>query len=436
MFSKAQPNSKSYWQQRHNKNIAKQPEKHYSTKISFMKVIAIDTSCDDTSVAILQTRSQYLKILANIVSSQVKIHQPYGGIYPFLAKREHQRNLVPVLLKALKYAKMLKEKAKTTSTNKDCFERWQAARIMRHDSLLLQNTQALFRYEPPHIDAVAVTVGPGLEPCLWQGVNLAKVLSRWCEAPIVPVNHLKAHLAGVFLQNTKEFFPFSTLRFEHLYPAVGLVVSGGHTMLILMPRGDNYKVLGSTRDDAAGECFDKTARILGLSYPGGPAIASAAAKCSHLHCQFPKNKLEIKLPRPMLNSNDFDFSFSGLKTAVLYDWKKRKKTVRESADYKSLMAYHIEQAIVDVLVSKTIKAAQRFKVKNIFLAGGVACNNLLRKRFALAIKQTKEQFGFLVAPKKFCLDNAAMVGAWAVLNYPALKNKKVIVKANACLGAS
>ncbi|GAI39325.1 unnamed protein product, partial [marine sediment metagenome] len=199
-----------------------------------MNILAIDTSCDDTCISILKVKNQKSKtiefnILSNIVSSQIKVHQKYGGVYPFLAKREHQKNLMPVLKQALKKAKLLK----------------------------------LSKSQKPDIDIIAVTIGPGLDPCLWMGVNFAKALSYFWQVPIIPVNHIEGHLLANLLP-------------QIVFPAVCLVVSGGHTQLILMRKIGDYKIIGETRDDAAGECFDKTARILGLGYPGGPAIAALA----------------------------------------------------------------------------------------------------------------------------------------------------------------
>src|SRR3989339_527026 len=208
-----------------------------------MKILAIETSCDDTAVAVLEGKAKKLKILSNIVSSQFKLHAQYGGVYPFLAKREHQKNLPLVFQKAMKQA------------------------------------------GNPKIDAIAITSGPGLEPCLWQGINFANDLAQKLKAPLFAVNHVEAHILANFIDRGPTSIKF---------PAVGLVVSGGHTQLILMKKFLDYKILGETRDDAAGECFDKVARILGLGDPGGPAIAKFAENSS------PRTRRELfsaKLPR-------------------------------------------------------------------------------------------------------------------------------------------
>jgi len=315
------------------------------------KILGIDTSCDDTCAALLEVNNRQVKILSNVVSSQVKLHQKYGGVYPFLAKREHQKNLSLVFRKAAK----------------DVFD----------------------------IDLIGVTSGPGLEPCLWQGINFAQNLSEKFEIPIVPVNHVEAHILANFIDG----FPKSIKSIK--FPVVCLVVSGGHTGLILMKDIGKYKLIGETRDDAAGECFDKVARILDLSYPGGPAIAAAAAKL-----QITNYKLQITLPRPMINQKNYDFSFSGLKTAVLYNYRTQPEKIRKSKKYVRAMCSETQQAVIDVLIRKTLKAARDYKVKSIILGGGVAANEELRKQF----KKKAEVF---VPSKVFCTDNAAMVALTA-----------------------
>jgi len=363
-----------------------------------MIILGIDTSCDDTSVAILKIEKEgvrrrgegggsgvvKLKILSNIVSSQVKIHAQYGGVYPFLAKREHQKNLPIVFEKALKRAKIsVKE-----------------------------------------IDFIAVTVGPGLEPCLWVGVNFVKELAKELKLPIIPVNHIEAHIfANCLTWNVKQ------IEIEKLFPAICLVVSGGHTQLILMKNFGNYKILGETRDDAAGECLDKAARILGLGYPGGPAIAAEAAKF-----KVQSSKFKVRLPRPMIYQKNYDFSFSGLKTAVLYDFKNRPSKVRKSKIYIPEMTKEVQQAVIDVLIYKTLKVAKNFKARVIILGGGVAANRELRKQFQKRIKKELPNIQYLISNIQFCTDNAAMVGVAGYFHY--LKGEKYNlekIKANANL---
>lgn len=332
-----------------------------------MIILAVETSCDDTSISVLkfkknQSKNLKFEILSNIVSSQVEIHKKYGGIYPTLARREHQKNL-PILLK-----KALKNKP----------------------------------------DYLAVTVGPGLEPCLWTGINFTKSLSKKWNLPIIPVNHIEAHILANWLEPSQ--MP------KKIFPAISLIVSGGHTQLILMKDIGRYKMLGETRDDAAGECFDKAARILGLGYPGGPAIADLAAKTN--------KSSQIKLPRPMLYSKDYDFSFSGLKTAVLY--RTRQEKLR-TAKFKQAMATEIQQAIIDVLIKKTINAAKNYKVKTIIMGGGVTANKELRKQMK---KATEPAFNLYLPSLKFCTDNAAMIGITAYFHQKKAVKRNISAKAN------
>jgi N6-L-threonylcarbamoyladenine synthase len=364
-------------------------------------ILAIDTSCDDTCISIIKCKRNF-EVLSNIISSQIETHRKYGGVYPTVAKREHQKKLPLVLEKALKKAKNSK------------------------------------------IDLIAVTIGPGLEPCLWMGVNFAKDLAKKENLPIVPVNHIEAHILANFINQdfqfpmredgSAPFFRFAPLsrnsasNFQKIFPAICLVVSGGHSQLILMKDFGVYKILGETRDDAAGECFDKTARILGLGYPGGPAIEGQASEF-----KVKNSKLKITLPRPMIYQKNYDFSFSGLKTAVLYDFKSRSLKTRMSKDYIREMAKKIQQAIIDVLIHKTIKATKAHNAKSVILGGGVAANTELRKQFKSKIKNRELKVNFLVPSKKLSTDNAAMVavaGYYQWLRKGPTKTKNVEANAD------
>ncbi len=351
-----------------------------------LTILAIETSCDDTGISIIkckpksEKRKAVFEILSNIVSSQVKIHAQYGGVYPLLAKREHQKNLPTVLKKALKQA------------------------------------------GSPKIDLIAVTQGPGLEPCLWQGINFAKELAVKLDLPIVPINHIEAHILANWLDKKQE-----TRNKKQIFPAIALIVSGGHTQLILMKDLGKYKILGETRDDAAGECFDKTARVLGLGYPGGPAIEAEASKSD-------RDSSSISLPRPMIYHKNYDFSFSGLKTAVLYHYKNQPEKIKKSSKYIQTMAAEIQQAIIDVLIFKTIKAAKEHKVKSIILGGGVIANNELKKQFKA--QASKLKLNLLAPPRKFCTDNGAMIAITGYYNWLKRKKRKknnLNVEANANL---
>lgn len=277
-----------------------------------MKIIAIETSCDDTGIAVIEAHNKEgpdFKLLSNIISSQIKIHKKWGGVYPSLAKREHQKNLVPAFLSALKKSELLKKNKFPRKISKE--EIKIIKEVLSHEPALNKKLVSFLRkYQKPEADFIAATAGPGLEPCLWVGVNFAKAISFFWNIPIIPVNHIESHI----LVN------FGISKFRNVgicFPAICLVASGGHTQIILAEKIGKYQLIGETRDDAAGECFDKAAKILGLEYPGGPVISKLASQVN------PKNLgFNIKLPRPMLNQKNFDFSFSGLKTAVLYDFLK------------------------------------------------------------------------------------------------------------------
>ncbi|MFH1462405.1 MAG: tRNA (adenosine(37)-N6)-threonylcarbamoyltransferase complex transferase subunit TsaD [bacterium] len=367
-----------------------------------MIILAIETSCDDTCIAVLKFKKGAVKILSNIVSSQVKLHQKYGGVFPSLAKREHQRNLTPVLIKALKEAG---------------FE-------ISNFKFLISKQIPKNKFKIPKINAIAVTVGPGLEPCLWTGINFAVELAEKMNLPIIPINHIEAHIVANFIRENSKL---QITNYKKLLPAVCLVVSGGHTQLILMKGFGKYIILGETRDDAAGECFDKTARILELGYPGGPAIAQQARQWQKALSKKPL------LPRPMLNQKNYDFSFSGLKTAVLYDFKNRSPKIRKSKQYIQEMSAEIQQAIIDVLIYKTLKAAKNSKAKTIILGGGVGANQELRKQLKEKLEKEMPKAKYLVPDKKYCTDNAAMIAATAYYHLPEQTKEWKNIKANANL---
>ncbi|MBI4114557.1 MAG: tRNA (adenosine(37)-N6)-threonylcarbamoyltransferase complex transferase subunit TsaD, partial [Candidatus Niyogibacteria bacterium] len=268
----------------------------------------------------------------------------------------------------------------------------------------------------PPIDTIAVTVGPGLEPALWVGINFAKALSVLWDKPIIPVNHMEGHIFSALLQKSgKDNFQFLNFQF----PMIALLVSGGHTELVLMNGIGKYKIVGETLDDAAGEAFDKVARLLGLGYPGGPEIENLS---SIQHSVFSNMKHsvfdKIKLPRPMINSKDFNFSFSGLKTAVLYLIRDLENSSinsgQERYNIKKLrpaIAREFQNAIVEVLVKKTVYASKKYNAKKILLGGGVAANKLLRQDLAKQAKVSK--VGLLTSPLELTGDNALMIAVAA-----------------------
>jgi N6-L-threonylcarbamoyladenine synthase len=322
-----------------------------------MNILGIETSCDETAASVVCGMGDKVKVLSNVVSSQIEIHKKYGGVVPEVAAREHVLNILPVVNEALR------------GVNK--------------------------------IDAIAVTTGPGLITSLLVGVETAKTLAYAWSLPVIAINHIEGHIYANFINSKSKF------------PALILTVSGGHTMLILMTAHGKYKLLGETRDDAAGEAFDKASQLLNLGYPGGPEIAASAAKL-----QITNYKLLInKLPRPMLNSGDFDFSFSGLKTALLYEIQKDKNYKKKISEY----AYEFQKAVAEVLVHKTIKAAIKYNCKNIMLSGGVAANVELRSQLETAVKNKLINTKLIIPEFKYCTDNAAMI---ATAGYFSAKRKK------------
>jgi N6-L-threonylcarbamoyladenine synthase len=318
-------------------------------------ILAVETSCDETSVAVV-TGDDRPEVIVNEVASQIPLHQETGGVVPEVAAREQAVAMLPVLEHALKAAD-----AKLGVASKGA---------------------------QPHfpIDAVVYTKEPGLMGSLLVGIETAETLAELWQVPARAVHHVQGHIYGAFAGLAPE---------DVQWPAVVLVVSGGHTQLWEMPGHLQFKLLGETRDDAAGEAFDKMARLLGLTYPGGPSIAAAAEQAG---------EMTVELPRPMLNEPSLDFSFSGLKTALLYKVRGRNLGQDEVAAW----ARESQQAIVDVLVGKTLRAAAQTGAKTIVLAGGVAANRLLRQ----TLEQAATQAGcrFLMPDFTLCTDNAGMVG--------------------------
>ena len=365
-----------------------------------MRILGIETSADDTGVALIEANGPFgtgfkFEVLGNTVSSQS--HAEYGGIYPNMAKREHAKNLVPTLERTLREGRILRAGAVSNVAHvKDL--------LAREPEIFEHLTPFLSKYERPDIDAIAVTVGPGLEPCLWTGINLARVLADVWDMPVVPVNHMEGHLLMStinFGQNpdTSRFREVSGLGLHAFtLPTIVLLVSGGHTELLLMKALGDYQYIGRTRDDAAGEAFDKVARLLDLPYPGGPQISRLAEEAR-------KRRLEplVKLPRPMITTNDYDFSFSGLKTAVerfvsTHEWQSldRERIARE-----------VEDAITDVLVYKTLRAVEEYGVSSVVMSGGVSANKHIREELNRKLKAVSCQL--LVCPPEYSTDNGLMI---------------------------
>jgi len=329
-------------------------------------------------------------VLAHEVSSQIDVHKEWGGVVPMLAKREHARNLPEIL-----------------------------ARIMNNELGI-------------KVDLIAVTYGPGLEPALWEGINFAEELATKWGVPIVAVDHMAGHIASAIIKpqipkiqsSTKSKISSSNLSFELCdleFPAIALLISGGHTELVLLKNLNNLEIIGQTRDDAVGEAFDKVARMMGEPYPGGPRISALAEK-------FQGSNPKYQLPRPMINSKDLDFSFSGLKTAVLYlvksrfDLSNRGSSISQAKsgkinelteEEKIEIAYEFEQAVTDVLVKKTYDAIKQYNVKSLLVGGGVIANKSIRT--SLGGLASKLGINLYLPDQKFTGDNATMIGIAALL---------------------
>ncbi len=360
-----------------------------------MTILGIETSCDDTAISLIKIKNSHspsFAVISNLISSQTDIHRQWGGIYPKLARREHQKNLLPLFKQALLEGAFLKKgKEKIKKEIKE---------ILKKEEILQPVIyRFLKQYQKPPIDLIALTVGPGLDPSLWVGINFAKALSGQWQIPIVPVNHLEAHLIISLFSFKNNLWRFQT---DACFPAMGLIVSGGHTQLVLIKELGQYEIVGETRDDAAGECFDKAARILGLGYPGGPAIAAAAKKVTTSKTITPVTPL----PRPMIKQKNLDFSFSGLKTALFYRWQKQSIPSQISAEAKE-----VQQAIIEVLITKTARAIEKYQVKALIVGGGVMANEELRRQLSEKIKVK-----IFFPQVKESLDNALMISITGYLN--------------------
>lgn len=329
-------------------------------------ILAIDTSCDDTCAAVVCDG----RVLANIIASQVEFHKPYGGVYPMLAKRKHQEFIEPTIAEALRRAQVF----------------WRRPGLRQ-------------------IDALAITVGPGLAPALEVGIAKIKELAKQHKKPVIAVNHMEGHLLSSFARNSQGQGVFS--KTKPLFPILGLLVSGGHTQLVLMKNFGKYQLLGETLDDAAGEAFDKVAKMLGLGYPGGPIISELAKTGRSIY----------DLPVAMAGSGDLNFSFSGLKTACLYKLQKLPKPWDKR--FYSDFSASFEKVLVAALMIKLEKAIEQYRPKQIVLGGGVINNKWLRE----SARGVAKKYGIRVFQpyhKNLFTDNAAMVGvcAW----YQAQRN--------------
>lgn len=330
-----------------------------------MYILGVETSCDESAVSVICGKNNKVEILSHVISSQIKIHEQYGGVIPEVAAREHLVNLIPTIDRAIKKAKI----------------------------------------KIKDIDALAVTKGPGLISSLMAGTETIKSFSLAWNKPIIAINHLSGHIYANFIGNIKEI----------QFPLISLIVSGGHTLLVYMNNHHSYNIIGETKDDAAGEAYDKGAKMLGLSYPGGPIISKKASL-------YQKKSTDLIFPRPMINKNNLDFSFSGLKTALYYQLKKDKKWQKRINEY----CFYYQEAINEVLIKKSLRAINKYKVKSFLLAGGVSANLDLRENMKTEIKLNFPKIDFFVPNMKYTTDNASMIASAAYFIYKKNKEKSFI----------
>lgn len=340
-------------------------------------LLAIETSCDETAISLVELNAHgTVDVVSEVVSSQAKLHSIYGGVVPNLAARKHARNLPIVLEEALALAEK---------------------------KLVISRTQLWER-----IVGIAITNAPGLAPALLVGISFAETLAWKYAKPLLPVHHLEGHILADLIGSSEKI----------AFPLLSLVVSGGHTELVLSERLGHYTILGRTEDDAAGEAFDKVARMLGIPYPGGPGVAQAAQNYRQKTSVDAAKKESCRklFPRPMLSRDNYQFSFSGLKTAVLYYVEKNPP---HSDLAKSAICYAFEEAMIDTLVEKTRRAIEQYQPHTVVIAGGVSANVHLRTTLAEVVK--KYPFATFRMPAfQYSLDNATMIGAAALVRYQVL----------------
>lgn len=330
-----------------------------------MKLLAIETSCDETGVAIIEFKkeSDNFKVLANLLISQIDIHKEFGGVYPNLAKREHTKNLPILIDKSLEKAKL----------------------------------------DIKDLDAIAVTMGPGLAPALWVGVEEAKRLAKENDIPLYGINHMEGHIYASIVEEKKKNEYIVT---KPKVPALALLISGGHTEIVFMPTLGKYQKVGETLDDAAGEAFDKAARSLGLEYPGGPKISKLADNARKRGAVTPEN---IRLPRPMINSKTLDFSFSGLKTAVMYAAQKTEI----DDDTREVFCMEFENSVTDVITKKLETATFLYNAESVIIGGGVSANTHIRSAINEVCK--RDSIDLYLPKKDLSTDNALMIAIIAMV---------------------
>ena len=406
-----------------------------------MIILGIETSCDETAICLIEANVDSVKILGNQLYSQVALHAQYGGVFPMMAKREHAKNLIPLLKKCLGESNFFKLKVGSEEL-KVSEEKIEIIKIiLSKEEKMFEQFSELFDIDKPKIDAITVTNGPGLEPALWVGVSFAKALSALWDIPVIPTNHMEGHIVVAELQQCdkskveslkviKSKLETKTYNLKPIiYPAIALLISGGHTQLVLIKNNLNYEIVGNTKDDAIGEAFDKVARILGLPYPGGPQISKLAEKERQ---EFPNKIPPFPLPRPMIHSHDLNFSFSGIKTAVLYLvqnllQRQSASSPRLSATVQAEIAREFEDAVVEVIVKKTKEAVEQYGAQTIIMGGGVSANKKIRNDFTKLAEDLNIEF--LVPEVSASTDNAFMIALAGYINIKAGKKPENEFKA-------
>ncbi len=405
-----------------------------------MKILSIETSCDETAVSIVEARggadNPTFTVLGDALYSQAARHQEFGGVYPDLAKREHALNLTPLLEKALGEAGMyfLDGNALTAGEQATLQEM-----LTREPELLRQFLARIPTFASPEIDAIAVTHGPGLEPALWVGINFANALGLVWNKPVIAVNHMEGHIFGALMAdihastNESRNYTLETIR----YPLLALLISGGHTELVLMKDWFSYALIGETMDDAVGEAFDKVARMLGLPYPGGPEISKLAEQSRRRkreNANMVKHSVfnHIKLPRPMLHSDNCNFSFSGLKTAVLYTLKDIPHITSEVQEH---IAQEFEDAATEVLIAKTRRALHETLANALVVGGGVSANAHIRQSFETLLAREFPDVRLFIPERNLTTDNAIMIAVAGYFRLQALQGHGEVARGHGAIRA-
>lgn len=361
-----------------------------------MKILGIETSCDETALCLMEADGGLLApkftVLETELFSQIEIHKEFGGVFPAVAKREHAKKLVPLMSELLKNQQTVDWKNPEINWQKieeilnREYELFSELKKYVEENFVVKNLR-------PSFEMITVTSGPGLEPALWVGINFARAVSEIFQIPVLPVNHMEGHITSVLLEKDQ-----SRLLAE--FPSLALLISGGHTEIISIESWGQYKKIGETLDDAVGEAYDKVARMIGLEYPGGPQISRLAQDARDENI----SDEQIVFPRPMLHTPDLNFSLSGLKTSVLYKIKALGELTEEK---KKIIAKEFEQAVVDVLNSKTKKAIEQTGAQSLIVGGGVIANKYIRENLTKIAEEKNIPVYFPTT--ELSTDNAVMI---------------------------